>query len=351
MKILLITPGFSVEKTKGLARYSSEIYKRLHKKIKVDLILRRGFHSGLFGFIFSFFYSNFLSLIKGWKYDVIHILSPEQGFLASLFYRKKTVVTIHDLFPILYWKKLKYKVGILIHLLSYLIWKIAMRSRIIVANSSLTKNQIKKVFKRFDIKIISEGIDEKIRRVRQKNNFLTLCFVGNLSYRKRVDIAIHLLKKIKELRKKIKVKLIIVGGKLKSIYQVNFDLSKINDKDILIFDAVDDKKLIEIYSISHFLIFPSMIEGFALPILEAIKCDVLPITFKFSDIPRETKKLSVECEDIEDAIKKILYLWKRKKELKKLLKKFKKELKKFNWNDVCKRYLKLYKGVVIYGKG
>lgn len=350
MKVLLISPEFSIKETKGLARYAYELYTKLKNEFEIELVFRRKFHKGLLGFLHSLLYSNLSAIIKGKQADIIHAISPELGFLAALFYRKKTIVTFHDLFPILYWKKLKFKVGFLVYLLSYIIWKVAARAKIIVANSSLTKEHIEKVLKRKDVKVILEGIDrKKFRQKTKKEKVLTLCFVGNYSYRKRVDIAIKLFR---ELRKKVNCKLFIIGGKLKSVYYVNFDLSHLkNEKDIIILDRVNDDKLVEIYSKSHFLIFPSIVEGFGLPIIEALSCNTLPITFKFSDIPKEVKELSIECEDINDAVDKILKIWKNKKVYKRLLKERKKKLTKFDWDKAIEEYLKLYKSLTNYGKG
>ena len=345
LKVLLISPEFSVKETKGLARYSLELYQRIKNFVEVRTIFRKKFHKGILGFLYSLFYSNFLVFLEGRKYDVIHAISPELSFTASLFYKKKTITTFHDLFPILYWKDLKLKMGFFVHILSYFIWKIASRSKIIVANSSLTEEQIRKVFNRKSY-IILEGIDrEKFKKTREKNDNLTLCFVGNYSYRKRVDIAIKLYRKLKE---EISCKLIIVGGKLKSVYYTNFDLSSIKDENIIILDKVSDKELLDVYSQSHFLIFPSITEGFGLPILEALSCDTLSITFKFSEIPKEVKELSIECIDLEDAKNKILNLWKDKKGYMKMLKKFKKKLRKFDWNKAAKQYLNLYKKILLY---
>lgn len=343
----MISPEFSIKETKGLARYAFEIYKRLKKEFEVDLVFRKGFHRGFLGFIYSLLYANFVALLKGRKYDVIHAISPELSIFASIFYRKKLIVTFHDLFPITHWKKLKYKIGLLTFLFSYIIWKIASKAKIVVANSSLTKKYIEERFKRSDVKIILEGVDKNIRQTRNKNDVLTICFVGNYSYRKRVDVAIKIFRKLREIEK---TKLIIVGGKLKSLYQVNFDLRDVKDEDIKFLDKISDEKLIEVYSVSHFLIFPSIVEGFGLPILEAIKCNTIPITFKYSEIPKEIKELSIECENIEDAVKKIVYYWKNKNEFKKLINSFKKKIKKFDWNDSCKEYMKLYKSIAIYGK-
>lgn len=347
MKVLLISPEFSIKETKGLARYGYELYIRLNKKINVDIIFRKKFHSGLFGFIYSLLYPNLLALIKGKTYDVIHAISPELAFTSSIFYKNKTVVTFHDLFPITHWKVLKYKTGILTFILSYIIWKFAARARFIVANSSLTKKNIENIFKRYDTKIILEGVNRKFKQIKPKNKILTLCFVGNYSFRKRIDIAIKLFKKLKRHEN---VKLIIVGGKLKSLYQVNFDLKNITDPNIEILDKVDENKLLEIYSVSHFLIFPSITEGFGLPILEAVKCRTIPITFEFSEIPKEIKELSIECKNINDAIDKILFYWENEKEYKKIINKFNKKLKIFNWDKTCSEYLKLYKLIANYGK-
>jgi len=343
IKVLLISPEFSLKETKGLARYAFELYKRIKNFVDVDIIFRKKFHKGIFGFIYSIFYSNFSALIKGKNYDVIHAISPELSIIPSLFYRKKTITTFHDLFPILYWKKLKFKIGFLVYLFSYLIWKIACRSKIIVSNSYLTQQQIKKVFKR-ESYVILEGVNRKVfRKVCEKNKELTLCFVGNYSYRKRVDLAIKVLKKLKEKVKECK--LIIVGGKLKSVYYTNFNLKNLEEKNVIILDKISDRELAKVYSQSHFLIFPSITEGFGLPILEALSCKTLTITFKFSEIPKEVKSLSIECKSLEDATKKIIKLWKNKKLYNKIIKKFSKKLKKFDWNVAAEKYLNLYKNL------
>jgi len=345
LKVLLISPEFSLKETKGLARYSLELYNRIKKFAEVRTVFRKKFHRGILGFLYSLLYSNFLVLLEGRKYDVIHAISPELSFTASLFYRKKTITTFHDLFPILYWKKLKLKMGFLVYILSYFVWKIAARSKIIVANSSLTKEQIRKVFKR-ESYVILEGIDmNKFKKTREKNKELTLCFVGNYSYRKRVDMIIKLYRKLK---KEVSCKLIIVGGKLKSVYYTNFDLSSIKDENIIILDKVSDAELLDVYSQSHFLIFPSITEGFGLPILEALSCDTLSITFEFSEIPKEVKEVSLECKDLEDAKNKIITLWKDKKSYMKILKKFKTKLKSFSWNKAAKQYLNLYRKLLLY---
>ncbi|MEM5831915.1 MAG: glycosyltransferase family 4 protein [Candidatus Aenigmatarchaeota archaeon] len=348
MKILLVSPEFLIKETKGLARYGYEIYSRINKIYDVEVVFRKKFHMGFLGFVFSLLYSNILVLIKGRKFNVIHALSPELAILAAIFYRKKLVVTFHDLFPIIYWKKLRYKIGILTSFLSFIVWKIASRAKIIVAVSSLTKQQIEKKLKRTNVRIILEGVDEKIKQKKPKNKYLTLCSVGGYSYRKRVDIAIKLFEIIRKKEKDCK--LIIVGGRKKSIYESNFSVPTDLNKDIILLEKASDEKLIDVYSESHFIIISSVVEGFCLPIIEALKCNTIPITFEFSEIPKETKELCIVCKDVRDACEKIIDFWKNNYKMWQFLKKVNKKIKKFDWNKTVKEYIKLYKEIANYGE-
>ncbi|MEM5832819.1 MAG: hypothetical protein QXE43_01400, partial [Candidatus Aenigmatarchaeota archaeon] len=79
------------------------------------------------------------------------------------------------------------------------------------------------------------------------------------------------------------------------------------------------------------------------------RCKTLPITFKFSEIPKEVKKFSIECKNLDDAAKKITNLWKNKKRFEHIANKFYKLSLKFDWKKTCNEYLKIYKKVANYG--
>ena len=124
------------------------------------------------------------------------------------------------------------------------------------------------------------------------------------------------------------------------------DISKSN-RNIIFTGFVQGKELEELYSNAYIYCLPSDLEGMPLSLLEAMSygnccltsdidecADVLEdkgVTFKKSNIKDLSSKLQKLCDD------------------EKLVKKYKDEskeyiLNKYNWNDVVKETLKLYKG-------
>ncbi len=338
MKILYLSPKIDVENVKGLARYSYEIIKRVEKKYCIDVIERKSEIDILIPQLKTI----------GKNYDIIHALSQELAcFLPFIKTKAKKVVSFHDFFP-LYAKELKYKFGRFFYLTAKLIWKLSLLNDVIIANSSLTKNELVKHFNVSPnrIKVILEGIDKKFRPIKIKKEKITIGFFGNFSYRKRVDIA---LKIFKELENKIDANFILAGGKLKSFYQRNFDVEKLikilNLKNVKIIEKVKEDEIVKFYNSLDFLIFPSMIEGFGLPILEAQACNCIVLINKSSLIPKEVSKYALKFENERDAAKIILELIENKEKMNEIKRKARKYAKSFKWENTVKKLINIYENL------
>lgn len=107
----------------------------------------------------------------------------------------------------------------------------------------------------------------------------------------------------------------------------------------------NDKEQAYIYNNAICFVFPSLYEGFGLPVLEAFACDcpvVLSNTSSFPEVggdaveyfnPRDTKS-------IEDSVRRVVENPKLRKEM---IQKGKQRLKIFSWDNAAKKFLDIYK--------
>ena len=92
-----------------------------------------------------------------------------------------------------------------------------------------------------------------------------------------------LIKTFKEIAEKSDVRLVFVGGNDYFYKRLKSDvIGQTVDKKIIFLEKVNDEKLSSLYSNAVCLVRPSLMEGFSLPPLEAIRFNCLVIA---SDIP------------------------------------------------------------------
>jgi glycosyltransferase involved in cell wall biosynthesis len=223
------------------------------------------------------------SQIKKDKVEIYHGLSGEIpiGLNNS---GVKTVVTIHDLifmrYPNLYSyfdRKIHY----------YKFKYAANKADLVIAISEQTKTDIVTYLKinPDKIKVIYQGCatvfkedipSEFIELTREKYqlppNFILN--VGTIEKRKNV---LSVIKAIKE----IDTQLVIIGKKTAYFSEINTYILENNLQNIVIFlENVELKELASIYRMATVFIYPSVFEGFGIPIIEALYSKTPVITSK-----------------------------------------------------------------------
>lgn len=340
MRILLTVPSLDVKEFKGLARFSLELYERLKDKMNIEIL---EVYEPKVNYFKNLFHVPLRQMIS--KADIIHSTTPESGAFLP-FLNKKSVVSFHDFIP------MKMKVGVTsktkaiqLRLYTTFLWRLAAHCRVITANSSQTAKEIKDFCGR-DAKIINPGVDKKFKPLKRKKGSekITLGFFSNFSYRKRVDIAIEVFKILKE---KIDCRLILAGGRLTTSYQRHFNVEKLLKglKDVKIVEYVDEKDVVKLYNSFDFFLFPSLYEGFGLPILEAQKCGVPVLILKWAKIPPETKRFAIKCRDVREMSEKILHLVENKKEYRKIARRGEKYASQFTWERFTEEYVEIYESL------
>lgn len=292
-------------------------------------------------------------------------LSPDlthfPHFNVPVFWFGKYVLTIHDLIKhhfkgkemttrnaIFYWfKYLNYR---------FLIWLAIKRAKKIITPSNFWKEYLIKKYHLLpqNVEVAYEGVEEKfkikkidektvkkvIRKYRIKKPFVV--YAGSLYPHKNVEF---LIKAIKEFNRSGKLYLVIICAR--NIFQRRLarKVEKLGAKEYVNFlGFVPDENLISIYRESEALIFPSLMEGFGLPGLEAMAVGVPVIC---SDIPvfREVYKnaaLYFNPYFLYDLVSKIKQVLEDQPKREFLIKKGWQLVNKYSWEKMARKIINIY---------
>jgi len=296
--------------------------------------------------IFSPFWLNFLlpTFLKKYKIDILH--SP--NFLCPLNYKGKIIITIHDLAPFFYPDAFgKIYPFYMKTLLPYSIKK---ADRIIVP-TKMIEEEVKKLFPFAEKKTVCiyEGVNKKIRPLKfNEKIYPYLLYVGTIEKRKNI---LNLIKSFEILKEKYKIPhfLYLVGKKGPGYKEIFSYISKSKFKEFIIYEGyVEENKLIKIYSNCDIFIYISLYEGFGLPVLEAMKCEVPVVVSKRENFVEITKGAAkyVDPLNIEEITTEILKLINSKEEKEKLIEKSREIVKNFSWEKTAIQTYKIYKEVL-----
>ncbi|MBN2520256.1 MAG: glycosyltransferase family 4 protein [Bacteroidales bacterium] len=269
------------------------------------------------GKVFKGYWRSFMltSQLRKQGINIFHGLSNE---LPSRINENniRSIVTIHDLIFIrypdlykpvdreIYLKKFKYAASV---------------ADKIIAVSTQTKNDLINFFKvdKTKIEVIYQGCDEIFKRfvidskkeeIREKYNLPSefILYVGTIEERK------NLLNVVKALHLgKIDIPLVIIGKTTKYLKKVvNYICNNLVENTIFL-QAVPLEDLPVIYQSATLFIYPSVFEGFGIPILEALQSKTPVITSKGGCFEEVGGKGSLyidpmSVDEIINAIKKLL---------------------------------------------
>ncbi len=282
-------------------------------------------------------------LLKKHNIDIFH----GTGYFLPYLKKIKGIVTIHGLDFIemdAYWYSDKWYKNVPVYL---------KRADIIIAVSEYVKKAIIKHFgiPEHKIKVIYAGIRKQFRVIEDHVGDLMLKKISaNVPYiltvatsveRKNIKNLLHAFAIAKQTFKDLK--LVIVGDKKNiesKIHQETKDLKN----DLIFSGYLDADQLAYFYNRAEVFVFPSLYEGFGLPVIEAMACGCPVITSNVSALPEIAGNAALlvnpySIEEIASAIKKVLIdkTLKYDMKLKGLMR-----AKDFSWGKSAKEMVEIY---------
>ena len=300
-----------------------------------------------------FFYRHwFIPLIlRLYKLDIYH--NPAN--IIPFFYFRKSVITIHDL--ALYKNKDWFSDRHFFNeriLIPFSIYK----AKKIIAVSQNTKDDLVNMFKvkKEKIEVIYEGvedythftIDEAKLRPEVKCSDPYFLFIGTLEPRKnlvRLIEAFYLFLKESENKN---YKLLLAGKKGWKDEQIFKAINNNNlQKSVIYLGYVNLQEKIYLLKNALGFVFPSLYEGFGLPILEAMNLGVPIITSNISSIPEIVidNALLIDPYDINSIRDGLVKISSDEKLRQDLISKGKGIAQNFTWSECAKKTLALYESL------
>lgn len=282
-------------------------------------------------------------IISMGNFDIFHPTYFNPYFLNHLK-NKPFVITVHDMTHELFpdkmnkWDKSSEHKKLLVN-----------KAKKIICVSNNTKNDLIKLFQAEEenIKVIYHGNSLNYKRDLQFESSLKLpekfiLYVGSRKYYKNF---IFMIKALADLIKEGNdLKLICAGGGKFSKDEIKlFTELKIWNKIIQL--NVNDKILGALYSNASCFVFPSLYEGFGIPILEAFSCGCPVICSNSSSLPEIGGDAAEffdpkDLQAIRNAVEIVLTDQDKRK---KMISLGFKRLKNFNWEKSAMQTFELYK--------
>jgi glycosyltransferase involved in cell wall biosynthesis len=296
----------------GITEYTYELYEILRKSHDVDMCysIASSRKNNIAGLVRTNLLFNFkLRKLAKEDYDVIHITNHEVGSAAKVLKgagsRAKVVTTVHDL--------LRFQKGYHKGALQSAYNRVVMRqmrdiprfSDFVLFDSVQTRSDFERIFggsRRS--RVVSLGVKEEFlssRRAPRAKGPFTIGYIGSLAYHKNVPFILRVAERLKGDRR---FRFLVYGSGVQREELAAYKEEKGLDNVRLCGFLKEDEKMRTLDSLDAF-IFPTMYEGFGLPIMEAQARGIPVIICKKGRVPEEVGRRCLKAAD-EDAAARII---------------------------------------------
>jgi len=294
------------------------------------------------------------------KPDLVHF----PHFNLPWFYFGKYVVTIHDLIkhqskgmrtttrsPLTYWFK---------QLLYFLtVWIAIKKAFKIITPSKWWQERLTRSYNLPIGKVLVtyEGVDNRfnlkgnrdVQKILKKFKIRKpfVIYTGSLYPHKNVD---NLLKAVVLVNKKLKQKMNLVIVCSRNVFWQRF-LMKVKklkaDNFVNLVGFVQDEELVSLYTQARAFVFPSLLEGFGLPGLEAMAVGLPVIASDASCLPEIYGQAALYFEplDANQIAEKIVKVDQDDSLRKKLIEAGEQKVRQYSWNKMALKTIDIYNGL------
>lgn len=362
MVVLYDPQIFGMQDYGGISRYFFEIIRRMPinscaipEFVHHNEYLNKVYWGKKDNVISNFKYKNYLYTAINIILGIPKILSSDYKIFHPTYYEtyfvpfiknKKLVITIHDLVH----EKYSYKYpGLSKRVLKQKALLIKKADHIIAVSEN-TKKDIEKVYGVSSIKISVVYHGNSLNPWNGKKSLdlpsKYLLFVGQRSMYKNFNNFIRAVSIV--IKKNPEYSIICAGGGGFTDLEKKLIEKNNLSKKIKHVRFNSDESLAEIYSRATVFVYPSLYEGFGIPILEAFSSKT-PIAISNTSCFPEIAGNAAEYfdpqspESISDAILNIIYDDKRRRELITL---GNKQIEKFSWGKAATQTMKIYSSLI-----
>jgi len=283
------------------------------------------------------------------KFDIVHRFSPG-GFVFKT--HSKIVITVNDLFS---YKKYSFNRKTRSYLGRYFIRSSLKKAQAITTLSQFTKEEILKTFELYGDKVhvvpcapgISVQNPERAGRVLADNYGITyeyILFVSTIEPRKNLIGLVNAYERLRE-KHSIDHYLVIVGKKGWDFVDTLDYINKSKHKDhIKLAGFVPASDLACFYKKASLFVYPSLMEGFGIPPLEAMKCGCPTLTSNTSSLPEVVghKEMMFDPADVKEIANKCLRILKDPVKREENIKRGLKNVERFSWRKSAEKLIRIY---------
>lgn len=288
---------------------------------------------------------NLIRCIKEGMYDIFHPTYYQVDFLNHLPINKPFVLTVHDMIHekmsalvFDYYNEVKNK-AILIH-----------KAEQIIAISENTKKDILHFYPEINpdkITVIYHGCSSVAHYQKPVNLAISkyILFVGNREAYKNFK---WMFESISDFLKEKNMILVCAGGGSFSDSELELFKSFHLDKNVHFIDISNDIFLNDLYRNAFCFIYPSLYEGFGIPILESFTNNCPVILSKESCFPEiaGNAALYFEINKAESLVGQLTALFSNNDLRNELIKYSKVILLKYSWNKMVTEHMEVYKSIL-----
>lgn len=286
-----------------------------------------------------FFFPSRLKHLRN-EYDLFHI--SNETIVACTKFIRPTIITVMDVVPLIFPREYD-RITTFFRKLHFKFLRIVDR---IIAISLNTKKDLINLLgvKEEKISVIYYGIDHnKFRRLKIEKDYpLSLLNVSLDIKRKNFGTVLKVLFLLRKWG--LKIRLLKIGG----INRTHRNMIKKLGLENSVIDLgfIPNDELPYYYNLSHIFIFPSLYEGFGLPLLEAMACGVPIVASNCSSIPEVVGtdyKFLFDPRDVHGMAKTCKELLEDEGLRRYISRKLYKRSFKFSWYKTAKATKRIYK--------
>lgn len=208
------------------------------------------------------------------------------------------------------------------------------------------------------VQVIYEGVDAIFRRlpeesINQVKNRLHLdrpfiLYVGSMHYRRNVQRLLQAFSILKRDRK-IPQQLLLCGLNLYRGSELETWVARERlEQDVRYIGYVSDEELVALYNMAEVFVYPSMYEGFGLPILEAMACGAPVVTCNVSALPEVAGNaaLLIDPHDTQALVEALWRVLSEPNLKQELTGRGFEQSRKFSWKKAAQETLELFESTL-----